>query len=59
MDKTIRGVHINGPDIELLIKCPECGRSIFIGEDDGFCPLCYKEIESANIKAWEEYATTI
>ena len=55
MDKIIKDVRHNGPDIELLIRCPECQRSILIGAEDVVCPLCMREIEQANIQAWTEY----
>jgi len=50
--------HVDQTDgeIRLQVICPECSRHIIIGEEDTFCPLCYREIEQTNILAWEEFA---
>jgi endogenous inhibitor of DNA gyrase (YacG/DUF329 family) len=48
-------VHQEYEEIKLQVICPECGKHILIGEDDAFCPMCWREIEQTNINAWTEY----
>lgn len=51
-------IHDDGEETKLQVICPECQRHIIIGEEDVFCPLCFKEIEQTNINAWEEFSTS-
>jgi endogenous inhibitor of DNA gyrase (YacG/DUF329 family) len=49
-------VHDEYEEVKLGVRCPECEKYILIGEDDAFCPMCWREIEQTNIDAWTEYS---
>ena len=55
MKKLIKRIIQEDNEVKLIVICDRCQKHITINEDQGFCPMCFEEIEQLNINAWTEY----